>query len=44
MSKYPTNKAGPAFGTGYCDSTCPKGNLFVNGQANLNNAYGACCS
>jgi len=24
LSKYPTNKAGAKYGTGYCDSQCPQ--------------------
>jgi len=24
MSKYPANKAGAKYGTGYCDSQCPR--------------------
>jgi len=34
MAKYPTNKAGAKYGTGYCDSQCPKDLKFINGQAN----------
>lgn len=30
----PTNKAGAKYGTGYCDSQCPKDVKFINGQAN----------
>ncbi|RDL41000.1 uncharacterized protein BP5553_00979 [Venustampulla echinocandica] len=37
------NTAGAAYGTGYCDAQCPK-QKFVNGKANLNNTYGACCN
>ena len=36
MSKYPTNKAGAKYGTGYCDSQCPRDLKFINGQV--------CCS
>jgi len=32
MSKYPTNKAGAKYGTGYCDSQCPRDLKFINGQ------------
>lgn len=32
MSKYPTNKAGAKYGTGYCDSQCPRNLHFINGQ------------
>lgn len=32
MAKYSTNKAGAKFGTGYCDSQCPRDLKFINGQ------------
>jgi cellulose 1,4-beta-cellobiosidase len=32
MSKYPSNKAGAKYGTGYCDSQCPRDLKFINGQ------------
>ena len=32
MSKYTTNKAGAKYGTGYCDSQCPRDLKFINGQ------------
>ncbi|KAF8590253.1 glycoside hydrolase family 7 protein [Ramaria rubella] len=34
VAKYPTNKAGAKYGTGYCDSQCPQDIKFINGQAN----------
>ncbi|KKA26295.1 hypothetical protein TD95_001762 [Thielaviopsis punctulata] len=34
MSKYPTNKAGAKYGTGYCDSQCPRDVKFIAGKAN----------
>ncbi|KAL9107179.1 MAG: hypothetical protein Q9227_007879 [Pyrenula ochraceoflavens] len=34
MAKYSTNKAGAKYGTGYCDSQCPRDLKFINGQAN----------
>merc|ERR1712232_1092594 len=34
MSKYPTNKAGAKYGTGYCDAQCPHDIKFINGEAN----------
>ncbi|TFY72382.1 hypothetical protein EVG20_g619 [Dentipellis fragilis] len=37
MSKYPTNKAGAQYGTGYCDSQCPRDLKFINGAANVLN-------
>ena len=32
MSKYDGNKAGAKYGTGYCDSQCPRDLKFINGQ------------
>ena len=54
-SKYPTNTAGAKFGTGYCDSQCPKDMKFINGQANPegwvgtttnsgHGKHGSCCA
>ncbi|OCH88340.1 cellulase CEL7A [Obba rivulosa] len=37
VSKYPTNKAGAQYGTGYCDSQCPRDLKFINGMANTIN-------
>lgn len=34
-SKYPTNKAGAGYGTGYCDAQCPHDLKFINGEANV---------
>ncbi|WYZ37736.1 hypothetical protein EsH8_II_001242 [Colletotrichum jinshuiense] len=34
-SKYPTNKAGASYGTGYCDSQCPRDLKFIDGKANV---------
>lgn len=31
LSKYPNNKAGAQYGTGYCDSQCPHDLQFING-------------
>lgn len=31
-SKYPNNKAGAKYGTGYCDSQCPRDIKFINGE------------
>jgi cellulose 1,4-beta-cellobiosidase len=33
MAKYSTNKAGAKYGTGYCDSQCPRDLKFINGEA-----------
>ncbi|CAE6370500.1 unnamed protein product [Rhizoctonia solani] len=35
IAKYPTNKAGAKYGTGYCDAKCPRNLRFINGEANL---------
>ena len=32
MAKYPSNKAGAKYGTGYCDSQCPHDIKFINGE------------
>ena len=32
MAKFPNNKAGAKFGTGYCDSQCPRDIKFINGE------------
>lgn len=48
-TKYPGNKAGAQYGTGYCDAQCPQDVKFINGEANTVNwnghagKYGACC-
>lgn len=31
-SRFPTNKAGAKYGTGYCDTQCPQDIKFINGQ------------
>jgi cellulose 1,4-beta-cellobiosidase len=35
LSKYPGNKAGAKYGTGYCDAQCPRDIKFINGEANV---------
>jgi len=35
MSKYPTNKCGAKYGTGYCDAQCPHDMKWINGEANV---------
>lgn len=35
MSKYPNNKAGAKYGTGYCDSQCPRDLKFINGAVTI---------
>lgn len=32
LAKYPTNKAGAKYGTGYCDAQCPHDIKFINGE------------
>lgn len=32
LAKYSTNKAGAKYGTGYCDSQCPRDIKFINGE------------
>ncbi|KAI0152706.1 glycoside hydrolase family 7 protein [Xylariaceae sp. FL1272] len=34
MAKYPDNKAGAKYGTGYCDAQCPRDLKFIDGKAN----------
>ncbi|KDQ16755.1 glycoside hydrolase family 7 protein [Botryobasidium botryosum FD-172 SS1] len=35
MSQEPNNKAGAKYGTGYCDSQCPRDIKFIGGEANV---------
>lgn len=35
LSKYAGNKAGAKYGTGYCDSQCPRDLKFINGKGNV---------
>ncbi|TKX27597.1 putative 1,4-beta-D-glucan cellobiohydrolase A [Elsinoe australis] len=41
QSKYAGNKAGAKYGTGYCDSQCPKDIKFINGEANVKGWVGS---
>jgi len=34
MSRFPSNKAGAKYGTGYCDAQCPHDIKFIAGEAN----------
>jgi len=34
-SKYPGNKGGAKYGTGYCDAQCPHDLKWINGEANV---------
>ena len=50
-AKYPGNKAGAKYGTGYCDAQCPHDIKFIAGEANVEGwnsttamgKYGSCC-
>ena len=50
LAAYPGNKAGAAYGTGYCDAQCPSDIKFINGEANTkgwkdgHGGYGTCCT
>ncbi|CAI0641642.1 unnamed protein product [Colletotrichum noveboracense] len=35
VAKFPSNKAGAKYGTGYCDSQCPRDLKFIDGKANV---------
>ncbi|KAH8797508.1 glycoside hydrolase [Hyaloscypha sp. PMI_1271] len=35
LSTYPGNKAGAAYGVGYCDAQCPQDLKFINGRGNV---------
>lgn len=35
LARFPGNKAGAAYGTGYCDAQCPHDDKFINGEANI---------
>ncbi|KAG2505749.1 hypothetical protein BBI17_008898 [Phytophthora kernoviae] len=43
-ARFPVNTAGAAYGTGYCDAQCQHDIRFINGEGNLNNTYGSCCT
>ena len=34
-ARFAGNKAGAAYGTGYCDAQCPHDDKFINGEANI---------
>jgi len=42
LSKYPNNKAGAKYGTGYCDAQCPKGPKFINGEGRFHFVVSLC--
>lgn len=35
MSRFSGNKAGAKYGTGYCDTQCPRDIKFINGEVNI---------
>ncbi|KAE9398141.1 cellulase CEL7A [Gymnopus androsaceus JB14] len=35
VARFPTNKAGAQYGTGYCDAQCPQDIKFIDGVANI---------
>jgi len=37
LSKYPGDKCGAKYGTGYCDAQCPHDLKWINGEANILN-------
>ena len=37
MAKYPNNKAGAKYGTGYCDAQCPRDLKFIDGTVRSKN-------
>ena len=39
LSRFPTNKAGAKYGTGYCDSQCPRDIKFINGVVSTHLFY-----
>jgi cellulose 1,4-beta-cellobiosidase len=39
MARFPTNTAGAKYGTGYCDSQCPRDLKFINGQVGEDKNY-----
>lgn len=40
VSRFPTNKAGAKYGTGYCDSQCPRDLKFIDGQVSISYPLG----
>ncbi|KAF7299094.1 Glucanase [Mycena indigotica] len=41
LARFPGNKAGAKYGTGYCDSQCPRDLKWIGGQANVVNWTGS---
>ncbi|KAI0635812.1 cellobiohydrolaseI [Trametes polyzona] len=41
QSRFPSNRAGAKYGTGYCDTQCPQDIKFINGQANIQGWQGS---
>jgi len=45
QARFPANKAGAKYGTGYCDSQCERDKFIIHTQANSSTKhFGACCS
>jgi cellulose 1,4-beta-cellobiosidase len=42
-ARFPNNRAGAKYGTGYCDAQCPRDGKFIGNNANFNRKYGSCC-
>lgn len=43
-ARFPTNKAGSKYGTGYCDTQCPQDIKFINGQVSATPDAGRACT
>jgi cellulose 1,4-beta-cellobiosidase len=43
MSRFPNNKAGAKYGTGYCDAQCPHDIKWINGEVR-SGAFSVPCS
>ncbi|KAJ1300497.1 hypothetical protein OPQ81_005310 [Rhizoctonia solani] len=41
MARFPNNKAGAKYGTGYCDAQCARDIKFINGEGNVVNWTGS---
>jgi len=39
VSRFPTNKAGAKYGTGYCDAQCPQDLKFISGKVRALSCY-----
>lgn len=43
LSRFPNNKAGAKYGTGYCDTQCPHDIKFINGEVIISSDSGVVC-